>query len=193
MGRGLVAVVVGLALCWAGQAEAKPEKKRQFPATGQTTSYAPGDDGDIRAGAVLSYTDNGNGTITDNNTGLVWEKKTNCTGGTHCVNDPYTWQGALDYVAALNTANFAGHNDWRLPNIKELQSIVNYENVNPSVSAVFNDCGNGSCTAAYVYWSSTSYANFPDFAWYVNFYAGDVEANYKSLNSIFVRAVRGGS
>jgi hypothetical protein len=51
-----------------------PPPPTAFPATGQTTSYAPGDDGDVQAGAPLSYTDNGDGTITDNNTGRMWEK-----------------------------------------------------------------------------------------------------------------------
>ncbi len=60
-------------------------RRRAFPATGQTTCWnsagtviacaGTGQDGDIRAGATLSYTDNGDGTITDNNTGLMWEKK----------------------------------------------------------------------------------------------------------------------
>src|SRR5262245_44504485 len=48
---------------------------QRFPASGQTTPYGPGSDGDIRAGAALSYTDNGDGTITDHTTGLMWEKK----------------------------------------------------------------------------------------------------------------------
>ncbi len=52
-----------------------PPPCQEFPATGQTTSVRPGDDGDIEAGATLSYTDTGNGTIIDSNTGLQWEKK----------------------------------------------------------------------------------------------------------------------
>ena len=44
---------------------------QRLPASGQTTAYGPGSDGDVRAGAALSYTDNGDGTITDNNTGLM--------------------------------------------------------------------------------------------------------------------------
>jgi hypothetical protein len=61
-----------------------------FPATGQTTAYGTGSDGDVQAGATLSYTDNGDGTITDNNTGLMWEKKDN-SGGIHDEGDNYTW------------------------------------------------------------------------------------------------------
>src|ERR1700728_2079523 len=56
---------------------------QRFPATGQTSSYVAGDDGDIRAGAPLSYRDNGDGTITDKNTHLIWEKKDQAEGGIH--------------------------------------------------------------------------------------------------------------
>jgi hypothetical protein len=183
-----------------------PPPTSSFPATGQTacwdsvgtpiTCAGTGQDGDVQAGAALSYTSNGDGTITHNNTGLVWEKKTDCSGGPHCVNDRYTWAGAFTYVAALNAANFAGHNDWRLPNVKELQSIVNYQNVFPAVSSEFNDCSNGSCTSSVsYYWSSSSYANSPSYAWIVYFYDGNVDANFKSVSgdSYYVRAVRGGS
>src|SRR5262249_5481923 len=118
-----------------------------FPATGQTTSYMAGDDGAIRAGAVLSYTDNGDGTITDNNTGLMWEKQSD-DGSIHDKDNVYTWADAFAvHIAGLNAgAGFAGHTDWRLPNVKELQSIVNYQNVNPAVSAAFNTGCAASCT-----------------------------------------------
>jgi len=155
-----------------------------------------GQDGDVRAGATLSYTSNNDGTITDNNTKLVWEKKTNCSGGTHCVNDVYTWDAAFAYVAALNAANFAGHNDWRLPNIKELQSIINYQYIGPAVSPEFNDCGNGSCTVFDgFYWSSSTFALDPAFAWKVFFHDGSVVVRIDGLDKTgarYVRAVRGG-
>ncbi len=111
-----------------------------FPATGQTTAYTaekkdgingpvavPGD-GTVRAGAVLSYTDNGDGTITDNNTGLMWEKKGD-NGGLHDKDNGYYWSGMgaqetlwdwLDDVNAEGGTGFAGYNDWRIPNAKEL-------------------------------------------------------------------------
>lgn len=53
-----------------------------FPASGHTTAYGTGSDGDVQAGSTLSYTDNGDGTITDNVTGLMWEKKDD-SGGIH--------------------------------------------------------------------------------------------------------------
>ena len=60
------------------------------PATGETTAFGAGSDGDVQAGADLSYTDNGDGTITDNNTGLMWEKKDD-SGGIHDMDNAYTW------------------------------------------------------------------------------------------------------
>ncbi|MGH7333520.1 MAG: DUF1566 domain-containing protein [Candidatus Rokuibacteriota bacterium] len=116
----------------------------------------------------------------------------------HCYRNYYTWAGAFAYVAALNASTFAGHNDWRLPNVKELQSIVNYEYVNPSVSPEFNDCANGSCTCSPCnvgldgfYWSSTSLASHPHEAWKVIFNVGSVITDLKSF-TFQVRAVRGG-
>jgi hypothetical protein len=166
-----------------------------LPGTGQTISYAPGDDGDIRAGGALSYMDNGDGTVTDNRTGLTWEKKTDANVATN-----YTWAGALDYVAALNAMNggagFAGHNDWRLPNIKELLSIVDYGRFNPSIDPVFGPTAGGSNFAAY--WSSTSWAAFyPEYsAWSVEFldYYGNSAGAlvFGKSSALRVRAVRGG-
>lgn len=193
----------------AGCVVPPPPPTTAFPATGQTTCYdndyiatdcanTSGQDGNIRAGAALSYTSNADGTITDNNTGLVWEKKTSVCPDVHCVNNTYTWATAftgfidvLNDVAGGGASCFAGHCDWRLPNVKELQSIVNYENVNPAVSPAFNDCANGSCTAASWYWASSSFAFDLAGAWYVNFFVGVVLPDSKS-SFFFVRAVRGG-
>src|SRR2546426_88035 len=172
---GVVAVAAVL-VCWAGTALAagpKATAAQAFPATGQTTCwnsagviipcFGTGQDGDIQAGATLSYTDNGDGTITDNNTNLVWEKQSD-DGSIHDKDNLYTWDDAFAvHVAGLNATNFAGHNDWRLPNVKELQSIVDYENFNPAVAPAFNNnctagatVTTGSCTAtpASDYWSS---------------------------------------
>src|SRR5262245_12484709 len=61
-----------------------------LPASGQISFYGPDSDGDVQAGATLSYTDNGDGTITDNNTGVMGEKKDD-SGGIHDVDNAYTW------------------------------------------------------------------------------------------------------
>lgn len=218
----LMVIPAALALGWAGSVAADEQK---FPATGQTTSFLAGDDGAIQAGATLSYKDNGNGTITDRNTRLVWEKKSDDLS-IHNVNNAYTWDEAFTlHVAILNntcannetvtcSANadcvaagvggkcgFAGKRDWRVPNAKELQSIVNYGIFFPMVSSAFNtNCVpnatvlDGSCTAATYHWSSTtSLANFPTDAMIVSFRLGDVSFIGK-MNAVFpVRAVRGGT
>jgi len=168
-----------------------------FPATGQTTTYAMGDDGDIQAGAALSYTDNLDGTITDNNTGLMWEKK-DAAGGINDKDAIYNWVDALGFIDTLNGNMFAGHDDWRLPNVKELHSIVNYENADFAVSAEFDtNCVAActvlacSCTGSSFYWSSTSFVLSPLGAWSVNFTVGLPALDSKD-DALRVRAVRGG-
>lgn len=186
--------------------------KQQFPATGQTTCWdasghvigchGTGQDGNVRAGATLSYQDNGDGTITDLNTRLVWEKKS-ADGSIHDQSTVYTWPDAFStFIGGLNAGGgFAGYTDWRLPNVKELESIINYQNFEPTVSAAFNaNCAPGctvttcSCTQSLSYWSSTTYQGSPSFAWLVSFGDGGVSGNIKgmSLISLYVRAVRGG-
>ncbi len=182
-----------------------------LPATGQTTCWntsgtvtpcpGTGQDGDRRAGAALAYMDNGDGTLADVNTGLMWEKQSNGDGSVHNEYNVYVWDDAFSFhVAQLNSGSFAGHTDWRVPNVRELASIVNYENAgSPLVSPAFNNncispctvltC---SCTQAGVYWSSSSDASGPQAAWSVYFDAGYVLQNPKTGAS-YVRAVRGGS
>lgn len=215
-----------------------PGGMQRFPATGQTTSFAAGDDGAVQAGAPLAYVDNGDGTITDLNTEFMWEKKVQLDGKTNAANlhdadNCYPWGGAcavgaaycgmdadcgakgpcnaLDcqgghqtifmWVAALNAANFAGHNDWRIPNVKELQSIIDYGNNAPAVDAAFNKASCGactditsaacSCTQGNRYWSSTGDVFLPGFARFVDF--SDGTANESGKSSKFpARAVRGG-
>jgi hypothetical protein len=95
-------------------------------------------------------------------------------------------------------SGFAGHTDWRIPNVKELQSIMNYEIVNLAVDPIFNaSCTAGctvltcSCTQSDKYWSSTTIQGVPTLAWAVVFNYGDVTGGTKSFND-YVRAVRGG-
>jgi Protein of unknown function (DUF1566) len=183
-----------------------------LPATGQTTCWdgsgnpiscaGTGEDGEFRSGAPLAYADNGDGTVTDLNTGLVWEKLSD-DGTVHDKDNLYTWAGAFTgHVATLNAIRFAGHTDWRLPNARELESIVNYQTVNPIVSSAFNtNCAPGcpattcSCTGLGDYWSSTSSVSVPSRAWFVSFQYGSVDAfsdNGIKSSAGYVRAVRGG-
>jgi len=182
-----------------------------IPATGQTTCWnsagalvpcsGTGHDGNIKAGTPLAYMDNGDGTITDLNTGLMWEKKSD-DSTIHDKDTLYTWDQAFTtHVAGLNGANFAGHSDWRVPNYKELISILDLEMNTPAVDTAFNTgcaggCSVGTCSCTITgsniyYWSSTSLASSPAFAWAVNFTTGDPAGRTKTLTH-HVRAVRGG-
>jgi len=120
----------------------------RLPDTGQTASYTAtlGEDHDYQPAAVqMSYTDNGNGTVTDNVTGLMWIKDPVAAGRS----GTYTWEGALTACEGLT---YAGFSDWRLPNVRELASIVYFgTSINPRVyTAYFVN------TQAAGYWSSTS-------------------------------------
>ena len=139
----------------------------QLPQTGQTTCYdasgtaitcsGTGQDGDVKAGVSWSnprFTDNGDQTVMDNLTGLMWTKDAHAPGPAACSpGATKTWQSALDYVKCLNTNQYLGYTDWRLPNINELASLVNVEQAN--LAAWLNAQGFVNVQAA-SYWSSTS-------------------------------------
>jgi hypothetical protein len=205
-----------LAACEGELAACESPQSAHLLRTGQVTSYGTGSDGDLQKGVAPGYADNGDGTITDTKTGLVWEKKSD--DGTIHDKDaaytlgstvpPYTLTGtaATTFLAALNAGGgFAGHTDWRLPNLTELESLRNLQNVNPAVAAAFDiNCGANSsgnpgctittcsCTTPDIHWSSSTYASTPELAWEVSFGDGTVDADYKDV-AYFVRAVRGGS
>ncbi len=159
---------------------------------------------------TLRFVDNGDGTVTDNQTGLQWEKKDGADGvenyaDPHDVDNSYEWSNTgsaangsafTDFLSRLNactsadgsmvTAVFAGHCDWRLPTIAELQTIS-------------FACGSGTCiapifgpTEPFAYWSSTTDAGNSNSAWGVDFGFGALVSDAKG-DFLFVRAVRGGS
>jgi hypothetical protein len=142
--------------------------------------------------------DNGDGTVTDLNTGLMWEKQSN-DGSIHDKNATYSWADAFAvHIAGLNTMNFAGYNDWRVPNVKELQSIVNYETAIPAVAPAFNNSCTGNCSVLTcsctgmptIYWTSTTYVVGPDEVWNMSFINGQISHANKVNNFHHVRAVR---
>jgi len=152
-----------------------------------------GQDGELQKGVARSYTSNADGTITDNSTGLVWEKLTSAAT-IHNVGDLYTWADAfLVKIAALNTVPcFANHCDWRLPNVNELQTLVDYGRFEPAIDPVFNN-GSDSFTSG-GYWSSSSYQGGPGRAWVVDFFDGQLGSlSFNNFSDSGVRAVRGGS
>jgi hypothetical protein len=86
----------------------------------------------VRGPSPFRFVDNGDGTISDTATGLVWEKKSN-DGGIHDSSKTFAWStgasGSPDgtvftqFLAALNKQPFAGHSDWRLPTAEEFRSL----------------------------------------------------------------------
>ncbi len=122
-----------------------------------------------------SLVDNGDNTVTDLSTGLMWQRQSG---------EPMNWEDALAYCENLN---LAGHSDWRLPSIKELRSIIDYSQYNPTINTMyFPD------TVSSNYWSSTTYTTHKNSAWFVEFKQGQSVGNPKSSKTYYVRAVRGG-
>jgi hypothetical protein len=115
---------------------------------------------------VNDFTANGDGTITDSATGLMWAQDDSGSDAP----DGLDWEEALAYVEAKNAANYLGYSDWRLPNVKELQSIVDYDrSPDTTDSAAINSLFNatpitneaGETDYAF-YWSSTTHANISE-------------------------------
>lgn len=169
----------------------------QVPETGQKISYAAEDDGALTPGVLLPsprFTINGNGTVTDNLTGLVWLRNAYCTdtvGGVDKSNNTLTWANALVWTnnlasgkCSLTDGSTVG--DWRLPTWLELESLVDASKYNSALPTnhPFN-IGIG------YYWTSTTHAHYSDTAWYVSTGDGYVYANYKTSKE-YVWPVRGG-
>ena len=165
-----------------------------LPDTGQSASYTAtfGEDHDYApAGSQMSYTMYSVGTASytvDNRTGLVWVTNPSdvcagCAGG-YVSSGTYAWENALTACEGLI---YAGFSDWRLPNVRELMSIVDYGvTSDPRINTAYF-----LNTASYYYWTSTTYALASTGGWYVYFIAGRVDYANKS-NNFYVRCVRGG-
>ena len=170
--------------------------------TGQTTAYATGDDGDLEKGVAAPtprFTDNGNGTVTDRLTGLVWLKEGNCkifyTGDNTATGNPRPWAQAVQSAnllatgsCGLNDGSRAG--DWRLPNRKELDTLIDLGQSNPALPLV---CPLRNSALGIFYWSSTTVADstINPSAWAVDFFHGLNYFEVKTTN-YYVRPVRGG-
>jgi len=123
------------------------------PKTGQTESVLPGDDGDWQQGVTWPdprFTDNGDGTVTDNLTGLIWLKNANCFNALVWADALQASNDLADGQCGLVDESIPG--DWRLPNIKELLSLIDYSNAEPALPT--GDLFTG--VLAGLYWSSTS-------------------------------------
>lgn len=169
--------------------------------SGQTTCYDPSgttgnivacagtkEDGESQSGVARGYTDNGDLTVTDNATGLVWQK---CFKGRNnnaaCTDDPgiadtATWADAITYCSSLGLAG----KTWRLPSRQELETLPDYSLANPSINtSIFP-----STVAASNNWSSTTVAANAANAWYIGFGGGDVNPIVKTT-AYYVRCVAG--
>lgn len=116
------------------------------------------------------------GTIADSTTGLVWQKNGNADGLKF-------WEGALSYCQGLS---LGGESDWRLPDIKELQTIQDYTKASPSIDAVFANTQNNG------YWSSSSSDLTPGNAWAAGFNECALDVDDKDVATYYVRCVRSG-
>ena len=169
--------------------------------TGQTTAYATGDDGDLEKGVAAPtprFTDNGNGAVTDRLTGLVWLKDGICVkfwGSDSATVNPRPWAQAVQSAnllatgsCGLNDGSRAG--DWRLPNRKELDTLIDLGQSNPALPLV---CPLRNSALGIFYWSSTTVADstINPSAWAVDFFHGLNYFEVKTTN-YYVRPVRGG-
>jgi hypothetical protein len=198
------------------------ERARRLPRvlrTGQSAVFATGDDGDLRMGVSWPrprFTDNGNGTVTDNLTGLIWLQDANCfeaglpwadaLAGSNALFDGCTTCGGTEGDCGLSDGSVPG--DWRLPNRYELESLMDLAFSDPALS---NAAGTGhwvegdafsgvqsfsdDSPAASYYWSSTTVASDSRQAWFVNPFRGDPWIAWKANEGptqMRVWPVRGG-
>jgi hypothetical protein len=161
---GAVAPAAAAAACLAGMTRTKPDAR---------------------------YVDHGDGTVTDVVTGLMWMRcaEGQAWSGTACTGTgtSYTWAEAHQQAAAASAAVVAGYADWRLPNIKELVSLVEWACSSPAMNTtVFPGAPNEE------FWSSTPfYADFPDSGRTVRFWTGTDFDQGKTIYNR-VRLVRAG-
>lgn len=135
---------------------------------------------------ITRFTNNDDGTISDSITGLVWKRCSEGLSGQLCEKGtatPFTWQEALKSGAG---STFAGKNDWRLPNIKELATIVERQCTMPAINEIVFPA-----TPTMSFWSSTPYDANAGFAWNIYFPYGISDGNSKEYK-FYVRLVRGG-
>ncbi|WP_200153020.1 DUF1566 domain-containing protein [Chromatium okenii] len=140
----------------------------------------------VRGGQSFdTFVDNADGTVTQSNTGLMWAKCSEGQSGTNCTGDAkkMNWSAAL---TAANNSNLGGYNDWRLPNFKELQALVDYSRYNPAIDTTQFPNTPGSW-----FWSGSPDAFNSNYAWGVHFGYGFANDDYRS-NDVHVRLVRGG-
>jgi len=196
----VLALVAWSTLCAEDNFYVVPAMKGNYapvPKTGQMQSYTAGDDGNLHKGVASPtprFTDNNNGTVTDNLTGLIWMQNANAFG-------LRTWDQAISDAATVGQG-IGGVEDgsipgnWRLPDIRELQSLIDYGQSNPALPANNHFLN----VQMEYYWSSTTSSEHANCAWFVYLYDGFADfIDYKGEdypnkqnNTYFVWCVRGG-
>lgn len=156
------------------------------PVTGQVTSYRTGDDGYHESGAPFdfdTFTIWGGKLTVDRNTGLVWAADGNEAGCNFGLQTD--WAAAVRWCENLS---FAGITEWRLANIRELETIVDYSRTYPPVDPAYFPN-----TKDDWYWSSTSTKNTGTWAWVMQFDVGGYVDDDAKANLHYIRAVAGPS
>jgi len=182
--------VIFLGILWGFGAI--PGLSYELPDTGQTNCYSDvgsvitpcpnpgerfyGQDGNYK-GAQPAFLDNGDGTVTDLNTGLMWKDS---------IPSVLTWQDACDYCESLVLPS-GGYSDWRLPTLRELISIINYSRYSP---AFFTDYFKG--IDGKHMWSSDTITGYPLTIWVLNIQTGGTWDLTKGSTAVFL-CVRGSS
>lgn len=180
----------------------------KLPDTGQTMSYTDtfGEDSDYSinppsytklndAGEDLDVSATVWAMVRDDVTGLIWEVKTR-DGGIHDNHNTYTWQACKDvFIYQLNSDEFGGYSDWRMPTVYELSTLRKLDQTEPAINKIFFPY-----TMPKPYYSSMESAGWFGNAWYVNFLGGTVfmeaSRSYEDGRSSlrygrYARAVRG--
>ncbi|MDR4504748.1 MAG: DUF1566 domain-containing protein [Candidatus Scalindua sp.] len=171
-------------------------------ATGQTISYMTGDDGERQEGEpwpIPRFINHGDGTVTDNLTGIMWMQNAGTVSIEECVGGSRTWQEALEYVACINSIHYLGYNDWRLPNRKEFESLTDFSKFNPALPGdhPFSEVHSLPAPAPGpdYYWTSTTIYTRINSAWTYFLFEGGVQGGFKSgsvSGKDYVWPVRGG-
>ena len=137
------------------------------------------------------YKDNSDGTVTDTKTGLMWKRcsEGQVWNGNTCVGEASTigWDEAMPNDKQRPWPAFAGHDDWRLPDVKEMQSIVDYGRYRPSI-----DTNRFPNTPDVLFWTASPNAYYSDYSWFVGFGFGFVNDGSRNHYRYAVRLVRGG-
>jgi hypothetical protein len=148
------------------------------PRTGQEYAQAIGDDGDLQRGVdwpIPRFADNSNGTVTDNLTGLIWLKNANCWGTQSWANALTDANGLANGSCSLTDGSVTG--DWRLPNVREQQSLIDYGQTSPALPNGHPFTGVQTSSP---YWTSTTYDGLYADAWVVDLFLGSVSRQAKT-------------